>query len=270
MSTTELFGGSNSSSTPVNMTPEAFKNLQGPFAAVLRQLLSGGKSMSGIPTYKGPLSAKITPNEQELLDQMQASATSGVGADARGLLRDTLAGKFLPGQPGANPFLDAAIQQAQRATRQGLEETLTRSLPGRFTSAGQFVTPNGSSAFDRAAAIATRGASDALGDIATRMSYQGYESERGRQQEAIPLTFQETESMVQNLQAQALPRLIQEFGIERGLELFNTRVQTLLSVLGITQGSTAPTIANKGEASGREGIIPGLTNAFSSLFPRGF
>jgi hypothetical protein len=403
-------GGSSSSSKPVDMTPQAFKNLQGPFASVFASLLgfgppggpgngtgwqpngnggytqgspsgsgsptgsqwggtggtqgfpAGWKGMPkpgsvtgyypikqtthsnsntgtpyapmapgtnpndilrGIPGYTGDLTAGIGANEQTLLDQMMqqvggANGSGGPSQNAQNYLDQVMSGAFMPGQTTPqgmsaftqmlqgsrqtqgyqgtmdemNPFLNAAIQSAQRPTLQGLEETLSRELPGRFTEAGQFKQPGASSAFDRAAGVATRGAADAMADIATNLSYATYEAERGRtfeaqegarsredaqmaseldrqfsgregernrQNEAAGLTStiqtQEMDNMVKNLQAQALPRLIQEFGIERGIEQFNNKVNTLLATLGIAQGVTAPTIGQSQKSSGFQASI---------------
>lgn len=273
--------------------------------------------LAGIPKYQGDITSEIGANEQAILDQLMQSMGGGSGSTTAGptqqaqdYLNQVMSGSFMPGQanqagmtqfaqmlqgaaqtPGynaneANPFLDAAIRAAQRPTLQGLEETLSRTLPGRFTEAGQFKQPGGSSAFDRAGAIATRGASDALADIATNLSYATMEAERGRQFEAqegarsredaqmkaeldrifgaregergrqneaagltSTLQTQEVDNMVKNLQAQALPRLINEYGIERGIEQFNNQVNTLLATLGIAQGVTAPSIGNSQKSS---------------------
>jgi uncharacterized membrane protein len=169
---------------------------------------------------------------------------------------------------------------------QALTETLSRTLPGRFTQGGQFTQPQGSSAFDRAAAIATRGAGDTMGDIATKLSYQttsdqlarnfqaqqaargaedtalqgqlardqeSKEGAAGRQIQAAGIAPQVSTAQVQNLtanlQAQALPRLIQEYGIERGMDEFNNRMNSLLSVIGIAGGVTQPTVSSKSESS---------------------
>lgn len=248
-----------------------------------------------------------------------------------------------------NPFLQSYIQAAQRPTQQALEETLSRTLPGRFTQAGQFVQPGSSSAFDRAAAIATRGAADALGDISTNISYQALEQARGREAESLgaelarrgqqglqtqalgaqgglqaqqltadairqsqalgaqgglqtqALTAQAQQSQldralqslgigsqlatdqqgraltgaqtdltgaqqqqigsgvesqqiqnaIANLQAQALPRLIQDLGVERGIEAFNNNVNALLSSMGIAAGVTRPVVAQEGKSSSK-------------------
>lgn len=192
-----------------------------------------------------------------------------------------------------NPFLQAAIQAAQRPTLEGLTQTLTRDLPGRFTQAGQFVQPGSSSAFDRAAAIATRGTANALGDIATNMSYSNYNDAAARaaaalgqyttgqqqansqtqqltaeqQQQAVSNSLaaqnqnnqnattastvqgQDINNSIANLQAQALPRLIQDLGIERGTEAFNNNINSILAGLGIASGVTRPVVANSSSSS---------------------
>lgn len=256
-----LFGGSEatqqstSSSTPVDMTPEEYKKLRGPFSAKLLEMLNTG----GGPEYGGPLAANIGANETKLLSDLMGQ--TGPGTSRAQYLEDVIGGKFLPGQSGSNPFLQSAIEAAQRPTLQGLEETLSRALPGRFTAAGQFTQPQGSSAFDRAAAIATRGAADAIGDIATKMSFGAYEGERGRQQEAVPLARQEVDATISNLQAQALPRLIEELGIERGLALFQERTKSLLSVLQILGGVGGPNLAQQGQST-----ASGNAESFGGVF----
>jgi hypothetical protein len=257
-----IFGGSNteqkSTSTPVDMTPDAFKELRGPFA----DLVSGWAS-SGGPSYSGPLTTPAGANENQLLGGLMGDAGGASGRQA--LLTDTMGGKFT--DPNSNPFLNDYIKAAQRPTMQALEEVLGRTLPGRFNLAGHTTAPQGSSAFDRAGAIATRGAADAMGDIATKIGMGAYEGERGRQQQAIALSQAEVDTSIKNLQAQSLPRMIQEMGIERGMAEFNRRTQALLEVLKMMGGAASPTIANKGESTGTsENFGKGI---FGSLFPQG-
>lgn len=337
------FSSSKSESKPVDMTPEAFKNLQQPFANVLQQLISGsGQTVQNlINGYQGDTVSPVTSNEQSLLDQLM-STTAGAGTggsaaggtastnptqmspttqnlltnqqatgtdanavtsfvDALGLksgqsIEDFLAQMQGASQTGAfggqdNPFTQAYIEQAQRQTMQNLEETLSRTLPGRFTQAGQLVQPNGSSAFDRAAAIATRGATQEMGDIATRIQYQALAdaqnreagllgdelNRRGTQDQTYAAAIQqqmdralqaaqseaainqtnaatdktrsdvtstEVDTLIKNLQAQALPRLINDLGIERGMEAFQNQVNSMLAVMGINAGVSAPVIGN--------------------------
>lgn len=428
-------GGSKSSSSskPVDMTPEEFKKLQGPFGDVLMNLIGqyipdGSKAI--MQGYQGPTTTGLGKTEKSALNNVNAIANKpnpyqvtnpgaamnagkgGAYAQAKPMPRDPRLDKlynnigsgmpqnpavmsgtdkaFLQGiqnsgkNPGSvnaftdalgiksktplsgfadqlskasntgafggdNKFSDAYIDQAQRRTMENLTETLDRTLPGRFTQAGQIVSPRGSSAFDRAAAIASRGATQEMGDIATRINYQALESARGREADALgaelgrrgeenaryaqaqqaqldramqipgmtaqlnnlnaqtnntyanmgqtqantALTManslgqeaqtnyiqgaqtnntnaqtgllnaqtgtqnaqtgmigsqvksQEVDTAIKNLQAQALPRLIQDMGVERGMEAFNNQVNSLLAVLGIGAGVTRPVVSQE-------------------------
>lgn len=382
---------SNSKSKPVDMTPQAFKNLQQPFANVVGQLLQGasGNVSNIFDNYSGPLTTQIGSNEQSILNQLMGIANSSPSTAAGGQpagggtgvqdtsngpvaapntstaapnqtpadnqqVKDLLSGMvqsgssaqgindyvnslnigpqgqsslsdFMASLGGAsgtgafsgdadNPFLQSYVQAAQRQTQQALEETLGRTLPGRFALAGQRTQPGASSAFDRAAAIAYRGGADALSDIATNINYQALEAARGREADALgaelgrrgqqdlqsqgnrfeagqnaadralqapqieaalqksktddeltraqtgqtqantqltnqQVTGQQIDNLVQNLNAQALPRLIQEMGIERGMEVYNDRINTLLSGLGVAAGVTRPVIGNSSSSS---------------------
>ncbi len=248
------FGSSSSkqSSEPVDVTPKAFKKLQGPFADVLRQLIAGGGTgtvQGGVPIAEGPFTAPVGGGEQQLLDQLLAQAGGTPIGPSQTLLASTAQGDFLQ----SNPFLQSQIEAAQRPGLEGLEELLSRVLPGRFTQAGQFTQPEGTSAFDRAAAIATRGVAQANADIASQLAFQGFESERGRQQEAaiaLPqVTETEVNTLISNLQAQALPRLIEQFGLEAGTEAFNQQINALLQVLAITSGTTQAVIGQESKGS---------------------
>lgn len=264
-----LFGGSDSKQTsfsgPRDVTPKVFKELREPFANVLQQLFGAeeGDPLSGIPQFEGPLAAPLGQGEAEALDVLRGQLT-GPRSD---LINKTIQGEFLT--PETNPFLQAMIEAAQRPTLQGLTEVLDRTLPGRFTQAGQFVQPEGSSAFDRAAAIATRGAADALSDIATNIAGAAFESERGRQQEAIQLGQQEVETTINNLQAQALPRLIEDLGLERGLSEFQNRIQAILQALSVATGAPLTTIAQQSSASGTASSQRGITQGIGDFFSFG-
>jgi hypothetical protein len=91
--------------------------------------------------------------------------------------------------------------------------------------------------------------------------------ERQLQQQAIPLGQQEVQTTVTNLQAQALPRLIEDLGIERGLAEFQRKTSELLAILQLTGGVTAPAIAQQrqstGESETQKGIVPTLLSPFS-------
>ncbi len=261
-----MMGGSSSSSQPKDVTPPAIAALRTPFANTITSLLgttgqgSGGNPLSGIPSFdpstSSNLAAPIGSNEQSLLDSLMTDQNSGASAAANSYLTDVLNGKYLPGSSNSNPFLNAAIQSAQAPTLQGLTNTLGQVLPGQFTQAGQFIQPKGSSAFDRAAALATGQASQALSGIASGMSSQEYENERTLQQGAVPLAQSQVQTTIANLNAQALPRLIQQQGIQNGLSEYQSRLQTLLGVLGSLSGSPLTAVGNTSNSSSTTGIAP--------------
>lgn len=257
-----IFGGSTanqqSTSTPVDMTPPDFQSLRQPFADAMKNWAS-----TGGPSYGGPMTSPMGGAEGNILAGLQGDAAGGSGR--QGLLSDTMSGKYL--NPASNPFLNDYIKAAQRPTQQALEEALGRTLPGRFNLNGQTSAPGGSSAFDRAAAIATRGAADTMGDIATKISSGAYDAERGRQNQAVALSQAEVDTSIKNLQAQSLPRMIQELGIERGMTEFKRRTDALLEVLKMMGGAGSPVVANQGQSTGSsENYGKGI---FGTIFPNG-
>lgn len=221
-----------SSSESRDVTPEQIAELRDPFANALRNIYTGGPGSS----YTGPLTSSMTGGQTSAISNITNQANDPT---RQAYLRSVMQGNFLPGQPGANPFFDAAVQAAQRPTLQGLQETLTRSLPGRFNLAGHQINSQhgagggGSSAFDRAGAIATRGAADAIGDIATNMGNQQYGQERGLQNQAAALSQQEIQGLNTALQAESLPQMIEDMGVQRGMQQFNERMRSLLQALAM-------------------------------------
>jgi hypothetical protein len=262
------FGFSSSKSQPENVTPDVLQGNYGPFAKALQGLLgtnlgAGGGNM-GIPLspFTGlnnkpnllnkRLSAGMKPGEQNALSMLnKQSADPAFGS----YLHDVIGGKYLT--PDSNPFLEATIQAAQRPTQEALDQTLTRDLPGQFTRAGQFKTPGmGSSAFDTASALAYGRGASAMGDIATNIAGNAYGQERQLQQGAVGLNQQQTQNMVQVLQANALPRLIQQQGIDNGLKLFQQRIQSFLGALGVATSQSG--MSNIGNSSSSSGFNLGL------------
>ncbi len=257
---------SSSESIPQDLLQKPIRKLARPTAKSLEQLGTFGGTPQFNPSEQSSeaLSAPLGGNEQLLLDALLEDAQGGSGR--QDLLEKTLGGFFTPGQPGfQGDILQAAIENAQRPTKNALIEVLERSLPGRFTAGGQFIQPGGSSAFDRAAALATRGAGETLAGIASDFSFRNLEAERGRQQEAIKLSQEEVNTTIQNLGAQALPRLIEDLGIERAQQVFRDRLQAVLSALQSSVAATRPASAQRFEST-ETGSTPGI---FSQLFPKG-
>jgi hypothetical protein len=162
-------------------------------------------------------------------------------------LTDSIAGRYT--NPQSNPFLNSYIQAAQRPTFDALDQTLSRTLPGRFAAAGQYTQPQSSSAFDRAAGLEATNAAHTAGDIASNIGAQAYNTDRNLQQQAVPLNQQEVQTTINNLNAQALPRLIQQYGIDQGLQMHNQNIQNLMGILQLFQGFTSPTVAQTARGS---------------------
>lgn len=215
-----------------------FKELRPDISEMLKGLLSGGggNPLGGIPEYKGAMTAQIAPGEQQMLDFLQQKQT-GAGSD---LLAKTAAGGFLPQNGQLDPFTKAAIDASIAPFQRQQEEFLTRQLPSQFTQAGQNLGPGGSSAASRFGMIESANIAQRAAETGAQIAFQQREAERGRQQETIQLGQQEIQTAVTNLQAQALPRLIQEMGIERGLQEFQNRTAALLQALAIASGTTTP------------------------------
>lgn len=250
-------GVSNSASTTSNYTNPALTGLGGTLADTLKQVLSSFSAQTanaGDPLSNSAAApqAALSDQEHQLLGNL--TTQTGPNTDSAAYIKSVLAGNFLPGQPGASPFFDAAVRAAQRPTLEGLQETLSRTLPGRFTLAGQQIQSNsgdqgGSSAFDRAAAIATRGAANAISDIATNMGNTQYGAERAQQTAAAGLDQAQVDQTIKGLQAAALPRLIAQNGLDKGLALFQQQTQNLLEFLKTIGTVQAPTLGTNAVAS---------------------
>ncbi len=282
-----ILGGSEEQSKTKDITPVELRGVRTPFAETLLRLIGfdptitegkkgplvtggefGGETLGGIPQFGQPFAAGITEQELATLGLLPGAAAGGEPLSAaRDLLTRTLGGGFT-GE--GNPFLRSTIEAAQRPTLEGLEEVLSRVLPGRFTQGGQFTQPQGSSAFDRAAAIATRGTAQALADIATNISFGAHEAERGRQQEAVgiasDLTSADVQRTISTLQAQALPRFIEQFGIDQGLKEFQSRMTAIIQVLSILGGTAQAQPGTQASQTSQTGVLPALGSIFSVGF----
>lgn len=244
---------SSSGSQPVNVTPGALQGNYGPFAKALQRFIGGGtlrprqtikdaRSIAGVPfapigsgvTDQNPFSAvaPMSAGEAGSLNALNSYA-GATGGTTQNYLNNVMGGQYLT--PGSNPFLQSAIQAAQQGT--------LNSLTGQFGAAGQTLRPGaGSSAFSYSAA-------NALGNIASQMSNQQYQNERQLQQGAVGLNQQQMGQMIQNLQANALPRTIQQQGIQTGLGLFQNQMQSFLQALQtITGQAGASNIGQKSQS----------------------
>jgi hypothetical protein len=228
-----LFGSKAQKSKVVDTTPDAYKALRAPVAGGISDLIGQGGG-----TYDGPLVAGLSDDERSILDTIFKSfggaTTAGTDA-ARGTLMDTAGGKYLA--PESNPYLAATIEAAQRSTRDAFKNDILPSLKERFTMAGHTIAPSGSSPFEEAFAKTSGNYLNTLADIATSISGQNYDAERTRQvaaASALPeIDAADLSRVTTALQQIALPRLVEQYGIEQGQKLFTERMNRLLELLSI-------------------------------------
>lgn len=196
------------------------------------------------------LVAPVTGAEQTLLGTLVSSGlqTNPLIEAAKGQLSATLAG----GQ--TNPFLNEAIEAAQRPLIDAFTNVTVPQLLSRFTGGGQEVQGQGSSAFANAATTSARDFGNQLKDVSSQLSFQSFNEERARQlaavDQAVGLRRGETENLVSILQQAALPRLVQDLGIQRGIEEFNRRIQTLLASLQLGVQAAQPVTGTKSKTNG--------------------
>ena len=259
-----IFGGGSAktSSKPIEMQAAEFQALRNPFANILLAGLGGGST--------GFLSTQFPEVPQPGMTGGEGAALSdiaGISTDPirRALLSTTMAGGFLPGSGGSNPFLSAAITAAQDPTRIALEHALGRTIPGQFAAAGHTLGGRGSSAFELARSRGIEAGARELGNIASQMSFAGYEAERGRQTQAAQFSQSEIDQAIKNFQAQGLPRLLETSGLDKGIATGQQALTNWLQFMQTLGGVTQPAIGNV-QTGQSTNFGKGL---FGSLFPSG-
>lgn len=202
------------------------------------------------------LAVPLTSLEQQFVNLIGQRGLQGdptLGATNQ-FTQDVLGGRFLT--PESNPFLQAQIEAAQRPVIQAFQDVALPRLQQDFTRAGQRIQPQSSSPFDRAAAIATRGLTQELGDISTQIVGENFARERALQEQratqAPALVREQLDQSIKSLQAVALPRLVEQLGLDKGVEEFRRRVDTLLQVLGLSTS-----------AAGATPVVPSITSRSS-------
>lgn len=225
-----LFGERGSPGRVVDTTPEIFRDLRAPVASGIQE------QFQNPATWGGPFAAALGSQEQQILDMLGAGpSTLPIAQQA---LTQAASGAFL--DPASNPFLQASIEMAQRPIME-LFGDQTQANRAQFTMAGQRIQPGASSPFEMAQARLSGDVASALGDVSTRLLSENLGRERQLQQQAaLSLPAQEMEVMMNTLQAQALPRLIEQMGIDRGLQEFQRLQQQILQALQIGGGLSVP------------------------------
>lgn len=230
---------STSRSRTRDIAPGEFRSVRPFLAATLRDLFQGEKARGpfsevtqqfrGVEDpsrFAAPISNQERTLVQGIFEEGQGTPETQAASELR---RSIIAGERLEPDPRTRAALQRPVLEAFEEARRG--------DVGAFTRAGQRIQE--SSPFFRARGIAERGLADSLADIEVNLR----EQERGRQFEAAgqaeTIDAQRAATQVQRLQATALPRLVQDLGVQRGIEAFNQRIATLLGILGLSADVTS-------------------------------
>ncbi len=228
-----LLGFSSSSSKPKDVTPKEFKKFRG---FVGNTLFSN--ALGGGPQLTGPFTADITGAEQRGLDVLDQGVFSldGLGADQEAAIRQALSG----GEQ--NPFLDQAIASATRPLTNNaeLQELQDRAF---FTGAGQKI--QGSSAFT---AQRRRGLDDLernIADVSTNLSFADLIRRTEQQLQAVNLANEIFSNQRETITALALPRLIEQFGLDQANEELRRRITAAENALTELGNLSSPTVGQQ-------------------------
>ncbi len=245
-------------SSQEDVTPGEFKDLRGPVAGGIEGIISS----EGGPAFQGPFTADIGGAEQQALQNVQGFGGNNLlqnQSDA--FLQSLIEGRALT--PESNPFLQQTIDAATRPLFRAFDdrELQERALFGR---AGQKLQE--SSPFAQARSRATEGLLSAVGDVSGRIAGENFQRGLDRQQQAVNQVQATQQARFQQargiLEASALPRLIQQFGIDAGKREFDRRMQMMLQALQLGGGLSTPTLATSSVGVGADGAL-GPQGAFA-------
>ena len=230
--------GGSSKNKPRDLTPVEFKNQRGLVADSLVDTIEGRG-----PKIEGPFVAPLTGGERTGLDALKfgAFAEGGLGSDQEAALRAALTG----GQE--NPFLQDAIQSSSRAVLQNaeLEELRDRAL---FGTAGQKL--QGSSAFTEERVRDVGNTEQTIANIATELSFADVQRRSRERLEAAALTNARFAEQRQTIETLALPRLVEQFGLDKANEEAARRIKAIEEAIALLGelGSPKGQIGQKGSA----------------------
>lgn len=241
-------GGSNeASSSQYDMTPPQYAGLRNAFADVFGTNYGNFRNRM-TRGYQGDYAADITPEEQDLVDQL--SGFGGTISPAQRAAEDarlaTLRGDHLVPTEQFKPWVTAINEAFDEGTLQNV---------GMFTGAGHDVQD--SSPFARSEAIREKARVDAIAKAGTDI----YLHERDLQETAAAgeegqaaarrgVDAAEIQNLVDRLSATQLPRLIADMGLERGTAQWNEEINNLLGLFGMGVQASMPTLATSSRSGG--------------------
>lgn len=230
-------GTTKSKSSTKDLAPKEYKQQRGFVASELERRIKGE-----VNPIEGPFVAPITGAEQGALNAFQANAygPGGLASAADSQLQATL------GDPNANPFLKAMIDAAIRPVLQNaqLKELRDRAA---FTGTGQKI--QGSSAFAEDRMRSVRDTEQTVADIGVQLAF----NERQNQLQAVSLANQRLAEQREGITTLALPRLIEQLGIDKANAEIQRRFQIIEQSLQFLGGLTSPALGSFSTSTSSQG-----------------
>jgi hypothetical protein len=178
-----LFGGSTSTNAKTEGYTRPYLASQGRLQNNIFNMAQQLYNQTPKDAYTGDLVAPMSGATGQSLGMLQGLA----GQDFGGQQISDFASQLLSGQfldPNSNPYFKATVDAATRPILQNLREQQLPALTSQAVQSGAY----GGTRNAVAQGIASRGASQAIGDTTANLSNQIYEGERARQM-AAPQMF---------------------------------------------------------------------------------
>ena len=238
---------SSSKSKAKDYTPKAFKRLRKGTAEQI-QAAAQGRGPT-VDAYKGQLVAGMEPGEQSALESV-AALGAGSASDRQGerYLRSSIAGQELDfyNDPAFQEMLDFAGRRFVSGFN--AEEEANKAL---FARAGHQL-PN-SSPFAEAQGRISDAKAQGLADLSAQLIGTQFADAKQRQFESVgQLSNLETDRLArarETLEAESLPRLIKDMGLERGREEYARRQELIMKALGLQLEAASPHLASTSKQS---------------------
>lgn len=292
-------GKSQSSSTPVNMQNPSYTGLAPSVAGSLTSLFGGGSPFLGINSAlanniatgagtpniyspaNNPFTAPLTFGQTGLVNQGTAQGQPTPQLDQSSQLLSTMLNPGYPLSLVNSPVTQGAIQASVNPVLTAFTQSTMPGLQGQFVQAGQSINPNagpanpagGSSAFDRASALAQTGLQQAIAaatsNIVSNAFNTGLQQQTNAVNQAQGISQTELANTMQSLQAASLPQIIQQYGINQGLQVFQQRMQTLLTALGLGGQVSQPVVANNQTSTGSFSSSPDFLSGVGNILSGG-
>jgi hypothetical protein len=239
---------SSSNNQGKDFTPGKFKSMRGD----VRDTLTAGAQGRGVAVdpFQGELVAGIAPGEQSQLGRI-----GGFAADedanfraSQQSLRAIAGGSQLDFQN--DPAFQKILDFSQRRLAGGFNQR-EEEIKALFARAGQEL-PN-SSPFAESQSRIFESRTQAATDLEAQLIGQEFGAARDRQMLAgtqlSNLETQRLERALSTLEANGLPRLIRDMGLERGREEFARRQDQILKLIGLQTEAASPHLAGTGKSS---------------------